>query len=759
MSDDGTYFSCDYNFNDGEYFTFMKGAYTVYCSTGNVLTASNGAIDDGSGANSYGNDSDCDWQISVTGADSITLGFTSFITHTGVSTGDTLYIYDGADAGDALLATLYGDLTSSLPTVTSTGATVFMHFVSDGANRAAGWSADYYAWFVSGDSVKTTNSGTIVDGSGAEDYGNRTSATWLINPSCAGPIIIDFSAFVTADANDTLNIYDGVDNTGRLLGSYYGDLTSSLPQDTATSGMIYITFNTDNSGAAAGWSATYSSSSLTSGTGSPLAGYGPGGMDTNLALWMKADTLVFSDRSGYDVGSTLSTSGGAVNSWGDISQARSNDATTANGIGAPTWYDDPAYNINFNPVLRFDGSVGLDFYDDYLFLEGNGAEMIAVVQPDAASTGTQRFVIDFGNFNNSGFGMGYSSDYIDYYGAHATGGGVDAYNHSQSSLPAYAWGEFDFNTNVSDLYLNGETVGSISSEYLDDLACIELQAAPTHEVNAGPLTIGRQSKSDSLTSNNRAFVGNIAEVIIYDRDIKGSTYPRDIGKIRTYLALKYGITPWNVVSSIFDYFSSDETRIWDAVSNPQFRNDVAGIGRDDASRLNQKQSKSINSGTILTIGLGDIAATNSANGNEFTTDKSFLVWGRKISTNNLFETSFEGSANTRINKYWRIEESGTVGTVKLRIPNTLTTLQSDEDLYLVISSDETFTLSDDTVRLTDDGSYFTGTYDFSVGESFFSYFIGAFESHCTTGNTVTAANGTIEDGSGLGTDYGHNSEL
>ena len=58
--------------------------------------------------------------------------------------------------------------------------------------------------------------------------------------------------------------------------------------------------------------------------------------------------------------------------------------------------------------------------------------------------------------------------------------------------------------------------------------------------------------------------------------------------------------------------------IWNGTTNATYRNNIAGLGRDDLSILNQKQSRSVNtasSGNLVTIGLGAIAADNASNAN------------------------------------------------------------------------------------------------------------------------------------------------
>ncbi len=41
-------------------------------------------------------------------------------------------------------------------------------------------------------------------------------------------------------------------------------------------------------------------------------------------------------------------------------------------------------------------------------------------------------------------------------------------------------------------------------------------------------------------------------------------------------------------------------------------------------------------------------------------------------------------------RHWMMKESGTVGTVMVRIPNDVTTMLADEDMYMVVSSDANF---------------------------------------------------------------------
>ena len=68
-------------------------------------------------------------------------------------------------------------------------------------------------------------------------------------------IALTFTSFATEAGYDFVRVYDGATTSSTLLGTYSG---SSLPPVlTSSGGSMLITFTTDGSIAAAGWSATY----------------------------------------------------------------------------------------------------------------------------------------------------------------------------------------------------------------------------------------------------------------------------------------------------------------------------------------------------------------------------------------------------------------------------------------------------------------------------------------------------------------------
>jgi Secretion system C-terminal sorting domain len=167
-------------------------------------------------------------------------------------------------------------------------------------------------------------------------------------------------------------------------------------------------------------------------------------------------------------------------------------------------------------------------------------------------------------------------------------------------------------------------------------------------------------------ANNGQNFGRIAESVIYNNSAATLT-ATEKNRIESYLAVKYGLTLTH------DYLASDASTIWSS-SPATYQHDVAGVGRDDGSALNQKQSGSVNAGNILAIsnGTGSLAVDNASNVNNFTADKSFFIWGHNnLALAGLNVTDFGPTTNgvaikTRLARAWFSQETGTVGTVHLR---------------------------------------------------------------------------------------------
>ncbi len=164
-------------------------------------------------------------------------------------------------------------------------------------------------------------------------------------------------------------------------------------------------------------------------------------------------------------------------------------------------------------------------------------------------------------------------------------------------------------------------------------------------------SLGANSGGSEYSSNS------IAEVLTYNTFLTTA----QINKIETYLSIKYGITRGGNTgtSSTYNYVASDGSVIWDKTANVGYNNDIAGIGRDDISELNKKQSISVNNFEPVTVGLTSIATENSANTATFGNDKAFLVWGNNglPCTSNYLSTTtnLPSGIDARLERIWKVQ--------------------------------------------------------------------------------------------------------
>ncbi len=216
-----------------------------------------------------------------------------------------------------------------------------------------------------------------------------------------------------------------------------------------------------------------------------------------------------------------------------------------------------------------------------------------------------------------------------------------------------------------------------------------------------PLAIGGQISVGNLAEE--LFDGNVAEIIMFPY----SQNQEQREKTQTYLGLKYGFSlPHTLIAS------SDEM-LFDPTS--QYANDIAGIGYDNCSGLNHKQSKSRNGSAVLTVGLGELYPLNSLNPNTFTLDYEYAVWGHDRGTLEIARsiTGNDSVGCLAMGRTWHITEPlEAVGQVMLSIPDSFGVS------FLVVSDDPNFSNGDESfIRLqAGQNDDWVATYDFSASQ-------------------------------------------
>lgn len=431
---------------------------------------------------------------------------------------------------------------------------------------------------------------------------------------------------------------------------------------------------------AADGTVTLSSSLLADGIyytfGAPLKS--PGGVSGH-ALWLRAD-----------VGTSSTVNNTLVSDWSDLS-AYSNTLTQTNTAVQPTWLNNTAANINFNPVMRF-GGAGYIMTGASILKTGTYTGAAAFAVNRQATTLNAVLFNELTAAAGSGFNL------------HATWGDNVVYWD-----PAYPTNRLSYNAGVINGQINIWT----------GLSNIAL-AANRQEILKNGTSVATGNANTTYTGNNSpfnigsGFNGQLPELIVYNTALT----PNEIARVNTYLAVKYGLT---LNSGNSSYLATDGTIVWDAAANATHKNNIAGIGRDDEEILGQKQARSINAGVQVAIGLGSIDSTNTANTNAFTNDKTYLVWGDDNAAVN-FRTAVTGTAlvNFRMARVWKVQETGTIGDVQVAIPASA--LANPGAAYIMVSNDAVFDGTDVLVKLEpvtiENKVHYAATIDLSSGQYF-----------------------------------------
>ncbi|OGS71597.1 MAG: hypothetical protein A3F91_00730 [Flavobacteria bacterium RIFCSPLOWO2_12_FULL_35_11] len=463
-----------------------------------------------------------------------------------------------------------------------------------------------------------------------------------------------------------------------------------------------------------------------------VTGPGPGGVTADFRLWLKATRGVRATAS-------------KVHLWKDLG-SNGKDAMQDIEANQPTYKDDVTSNINFNPVIEFD-NTGVE---QYLYNSENGfysQDIFIVMMPKTPVTTITPFS-STSSRNTIFAGVSKKAiDDISFDAGDVTGVGFGNYT-TRFTNEVLTYGQntdasFNSTAEISTSYANAgiinvrndATVATkqellynskfLSTSFINDIPFTNVGYIDEGLIWGTPYWIG---KNYGMPGNLN---GRVAEIMTFAQRVPDADRP----KIETYLAIKYGIT-LGATQAEKNYVNSAGTIIWDIAVNAVFNYNIAGIGRADNSDLNQKQSKSVNDTNEVTIGLGLIAATNSANVNEFKKDGDFLVWGcdngsyTGTSTNTVTIATGITTSLTRINRRWKIVESkealdGDVENVFVGIPLAAFSgfaKTPDEEYVLIVSETENFTNADivDVIPLKPAGLNLQTWYDFD-GTKYFTF--------------------------------------
>lgn len=356
-----------------------------------------------------------------------------------------------------------------------------------------------------------------------------------------------------------------------------------------------------------------------------VASKAPGGVIDGLQYWVKAD-----------LGISPTTNGTKISQWDD--QSGRDKHGTQGTVG-----DQPLYrslSTNFNPGVDFDGNdkfVSTSLIRDKLI----GHPSVYIVSTQEASS--NNFIIrEMTNDSRFSAHLPRSDNKI-YWDAGST---------SSLQRQEVSWGGSD---NIPYLWSLQASIDATPNGDLQNIS------------RNGQVLISDENYSAFIGNSSafeigQAYKGHINEVLIYTEQHTAIQEKQ----IESYLAIKYGLTKEG------DYLDSDGNMLWNATDNADFHYDIIGIGRDDFSELNQKQSESENSSAILTIGLVDIFVDNNTNTNTFSSDQDIIIVGSNGISSNEGSDDAGTTINAenilvRLNRTWKASETGSVGTLKLRL--------------------------------------------------------------------------------------------
>ncbi|MDQ0659493.1 S-layer homology domain-containing protein [Paenibacillus sp. W2I17] len=422
---------------------------------------------------------------------------------------------------------------------------------------------------------------------------------------------------------------------------------------------------------------------------------GPGGIGAP-ALWLRPERV-----NGV-------ASGEKVSIWEDQG-SKLNNATQSTEANQPTYWDDKNHNINFNPVLEYNGKSSFMNLDVSKLPQGKSPRSIITVSR-TNKTGGLNYIISWGVQTGGYTGMGMLQ--VD------ARGGLTTFN-SDSNQTLYTPDKFmgmTFPTELFVTWTGGDTGTNIARLYSKMKQVQELggwgkdNAKAWNTGNSDGAVVGKLIPATAANSGH--WEGTIEEIIVFDHALTDA----ERQKVSTYLAIKYGYTLDQATAN--SYVDSNMATIWDAQENAVYTHRVTSIGRDDQSGLMQKQAKAQELGSIMTIALGNsIEDTNSANENEFSKDSSFFTFGDNgASTEFKTPITKDGKKLLGMERVYKVQ--------KANWTESQITLQVDEaganpalPQYVVISDDAQFD-GQDSFHLIENGQVTLNTSNFGPNSYF-----------------------------------------
>lgn len=452
------------------------------------------------------------------------------------------------------------------------------------------------------------------------------------------------------------------------------------------------------------WEATTDLSSFTYFTFATQVAAKPGGISSSPVFWLRADQETYSNGAG----TTACNDGDNVAVWGDVS-GNNNDAFD-DGTD-PDWME-VAYS--YNPAVDFSvigsgNNGGMGMNDNSEINDGPAtAKSFAIAFHTGNSTSGYQVLMDNGSSTDNIAVYLYNGDlYIDLVDNntdHAASTPVST-NTAYVLVFVYDGGSSEWNA-----YLNGSTT------FGDNSAPSQWDGS-SDDIGIGRIRGNIQYHNDGFSSNDDPFEGQIMEFLYFHNDVLTQN---EREALAGYLAMKYGIT------LDIDYEASGNTPVtWDISANSGYNNDIAAIGRDDESALTQLQGISASSDALVSMAIGSLASSNANNGNSFSSDEQFVMWGNDDGSVSSWTGTGAPSDRVILGRKWKLQQTGAPGNVEIAVPDdgssASTVLPAEETtVYLLLDSDGDFTSGANEVAMTLNGTNWEATTSLS-GYNYFTF--------------------------------------
>ncbi|WP_300687940.1 hypothetical protein [Chryseobacterium sp.] len=479
----------------------------------------------------------------------------------------------------------------------------------------------------------------------------------------------------------------------------------------------------------------YNTANVTLGNGEffTFAGFGnaPGGVVNNLTYWYRADKNAANTGDGTD-----------ITAWTDLFSGTTSAQLGTNAL--PKYKVGASNYFNFNPGVNFTANtqtigntsvrtLNNNSYDIFILTKeglsnpGSNARIFSSLLDNSKLTGGINYWDGFGdNYDDRSERMNAGQNYR-YL---ANPGGARS-----TTIPSIVYHNL-FNTTTGK-GINGNIV-SMSGVHT---AIGFLNGG--HAFGSTQYTIGGAANG----SDNGGFVGNLGETIVYGNGNLTTTERR---KVESYLAIKYGITMGRVNTD--HYLDADGNMVWNGGTNTAYNNNVFGVAREDIGLFEQKVSKSVNAGTILTVAtINDfVNPNNTSSRTSLANDKTYFLLGdNNLTSTTLSSITVNGyTGGSRISRIWLAQRTNTSGTMYFGadLSSYGGGFGSGDQVKMIIADDAAFTTNVVSVA---------GTYDVVTGKWVHSYnfdsgntnryitYAAVNEVSCTTGcNDNTYLNAT-----------------